>query len=837
MIMTAVTPQLRQYSPSKRSNFSSLFDADKQWDNLTKAEQHQCLDTRKTDLVDGKKIWAASGLIRAQWEAELYPLIVDYLNARAAKIFKTCNGREVVYVVELYIIGSSDSFRPTLVATCANLQVANSVLRLVKKQLSPKRLGFAYLAITRRVVLAMQTVLERSRGIIVSSMGYQIGTEVRIHETLSDPIAAPPLDGINRVQDDVPYGTSSHGPQERDFEPPRPDLSHEPSIAYPTQNMCGLRINIKSPDGALVEATIGGCLEIGEHHYGMTAAHVLRPSPDNDLMQGNDWADNASQALDYDSDGSVSSSTSYDDSDRVWDTQQPVLASADEVYSWVAALKQAHSSLKGTPGYPKWEHKSRYSDPRGDWLLVPLDDEASEYYNIARINGKTCRLNPILDTSSNSEVFVVGGVSGMQPARLTTTSCALFLPGTGRLLKTWAVHHDIGALRQGDSGSWVVDAHGQVYGHLVAITEGGDTAYIAPLNASLDAICTQLRESKVYFPTLVSSAHLSILGEDFLEIPYGDLPSCARFLEEHPQLLTEEPRRFYKEAIRAYQDNNEPRKENCVQKCAVLRKCHNVDVASIRQFFRQLIDGDQQIVSQFEADKIKLLSAIASSPENRESVRAGALIKRAESPDASSKPPRQRPLTVDIDEPGIEIAHATYGQCKRRLDPGQFFVEGRVFAFYWNSSHVDEAGGQLDRTICVGTGNYRERVFAHIRTMVVVEQGQGACWASPIMTYDGQGVTHPSLSPLRRGWHCVVHQKGVPPHILSSEEGLLSKSPVAFDHYYGKTSSREPVLTLDKMSRLDYSRRFRVSWSLKVIHIGMVSVESWRAFEPRVRLS
>ena len=841
--MTAVIPQSSQYSSGKHSKFSSPFDTNKQWDDFTKAEQNQCLDTQKTDLVDGKNIWAASGLIGAKWEAELYTLIVDYLNARAAKIFKTCNGREVLYVVELYMIGSPDYFRPTVVATCANLQVANSVLRLVKKQLSPKRLGFAYLALTRRIVLAMQIVLERSRGIIGrSSVGYQVGTEIRIHETLPDPTSAPPIGGTGDIQDGLQRGIPTRPPPESEFEPPRPDLSHEPAITFPTQNMCGLRVRIKTSDGAHVETTIGGCLEIGKQPYGMTAAHVLRPRLDDQQPYGDDWADNAPQALEYDSDGSASTSASDDEINEEYDDQTPAQPIADEAYSWVAASKQAHSSLKGTPGYPKYERMSRYSDPQLDWLLIPLDDEESEYYNIARINGKICRLNPILDASSDSEAFVVGGLSGMQPARLTTTSCTLFMPGSGRILRTWAIHHKIGTLRQGDSGSWVVDANGQVYGHLVAITEGGDTSYVAPLNPSLDSICAHLGESKVYFPTLVSSAHLSVLGEDFLEIPYGNFESCAKFLEEHPKLLTEDPRKLYKEAIRAHQDSNDGRKEKCMQKCAILRKCHKANTATNRQWFQRLINGDQQTTSQFEADCQKLLSEIASSPENRESVRAGALVPRSESHDGLSEPPRRRPLRIDIQEPGIEIAHTTYGQCQRTLNPERFFIEGRVFAFYWNSTHVDEAGEQLDRTVCVGTGNHHERIFAHVRTMVVVEEGEGACWASPIMTYDGECVAHPRLNPLRRGWHCLVHQRWVLPYVKGSERGLLTKSPIEVDvddqvqpvRDKHDCALRHQPLGLDLMSRLDYSKRFVISWSLKVIPIGMVSEASMRVFEPRV---
>lgn len=161
---------------------------------------------------------------------------------------------------------------------------------------------------------------------------------------------------------------------------------------------------------------------------------------------------------------------------------------------------------------------------------------------------------------------------------------------------------------------------------------------------------------------------------------------------------------------------------------------------------------------------------------------------------------------------------------QRRKDAPQFFVVGRVFALLWHESAGDprskNGGSESAHTTM---GRFGQRVFSHIRRMVVVQQRQGYSVCIPINTYGGQGVSKPGLVATERNRHAVIHADDMLPHSSESDDGLMVKKPIAVDMF-------EPEQKLDRMSRVNFGKPTSVEWSVKVMHVGKVAQSSMANF-------
>ncbi|KAK3390166.1 hypothetical protein B0H63DRAFT_464874 [Podospora didyma] len=86
------------------------------------------------------------------------------------------------------------------------------------------------------------------------------------------------------------------------------------------------------------------------------------------------------------------------------------------------------------------------------------------------------------DRVSESTVHILAGASGTIEGMISRKTSPMILD-SGELIDVWTVilSHGQGRLRQGDSGSWVIEAQsGVVFGHVIAGTD--DTAYVLPLS-------------------------------------------------------------------------------------------------------------------------------------------------------------------------------------------------------------------------------------------------------------------------------------------------------------------------------------------------------------------
>jgi hypothetical protein len=93
----------------------------------------------------------------------------------------------------------------------------------------------------------------------------------------------------------------------------------------------------------------------------------------------------------------------------------------------------------------------------------------------------------------------------------------------------------------------------------------------------------------------------------------------------------------------------------------------------------------------------------------------------------------------------------------------------------------------------------------------------------PIHTYNGQGVTKPSLSESDRRAHAIVYMADTRPFCLPEEEKYLTKRPIAVD----KASADQ---RLDPMSRVNFKKIYTIEHNMKVMNVGKATKDSLPAF-------
>jgi hypothetical protein len=166
---------------------------------------------------------------------------------------------------------------------------------------------------------------------------------------------------------------------------------------------------------------------------------------------------------------------------------------------------------------------------------------------------------------------------------------------------------------------------------------------------------------------------------------------------------------------------------------------------------------------------------------------------------------------------------------RRQQDPGAFFVVGKVFAFLWHENvglSNKEPGPEVERVNTLrdnsSSGRYGERVFSHIRRMVVVRRRYGYCWCIAINTYNGKGGGNKRISTEEQRSHTIVYDCTKKPQLVAGEKGF-NKEPIAV--------IMTPPETLHVASRLNYAKVHTVEHNVKVMDVGMVHPSSMPYFE------
>lgn len=164
---------------------------------------------------------------------------------------------------------------------------------------------------------------------------------------------------------------------------------------------------------------------------------------------------------------------------------------------------------------------------------------------------------------------------------------------------------------------------------------------------------------------------------------------------------------------------------------------------------------------------------------------------------------------------------------RQRRDAAEYFIVGRLFAILWHENMGITNRKPGPDVKFTRDNRFGEKIFSHIRRMIVVRQRYGYCWCVAINTYGGKGLAGKNPSDAKVQSHTVVHESTARPFTFQEEQGLMNKEPIAIKMVQGHT--------LDKASRLNYAKVSTVEHNVKVMDIGMVSTASMPYFQAHWR--
>lgn len=153
-----------------------------------------------------------------------------------------------------------------------------------------------------------------------------------------------------------------------------------------------------------------------------------------------------------------------------------------------------------------------------------------------------------------------------------------------------------------------------------------------------------------------------------------------------------------------------------------------------------------------------------------------------------------------------------------------FFVKGRVFAMVWHENagsatnpRKTEMSESLDKPFHRHTLNKDGIViFSHIRHFVIVKARlkDRYCWAIPINTYGGHGLTKKNMRNEEKQAHAIIHASDKDPVRIKGEI-KLNKQPIAVETAKGEE--------LKAASRLHFGKMQSIEWNIKVKDVGMIT--------------
>lgn len=158
----------------------------------------------------------------------------------------------------------------------------------------------------------------------------------------------------------------------------------------------------------------------------------------------------------------------------------------------------------------------------------------------------------------------------------------------------------------------------------------------------------------------------------------------------------------------------------------------------------------------------------------------------------------------------------------------KFFLKGRVFAMVWHEnvgippkpnspkSNSTEASAPLDKPFHRFTRNADGvTIFSHIRRFVIVKatSTRRYCWAIPINSYSGRGLTDKRMLEDEKQAHTIIHGIGSEP-VRMKGEIELDKEPIAV--------KMEPGEELTPSSRLHFGKVQCIDWNVRLKKIGRI---------------
>ena len=290
-------------------------------------------------------------------------------------------------------------------------------------------------------------------------------------------------------------------------------------------------------------ATAGGILKFGERYFYLTAGHAFeapadKPPPyvveddDNDfefdIGEGSDFEDEV-EFSETTSRGSVTpelSGSAGSDSTTISisaphdpahdfggnlpqgnlrkDLEDDAKAFASDVNA-MKELLQANTVLVGCLLSPL----NTQLRPSIDYALIEIDHDFRDFNRQPLNYQDSPYLQPreTVRSPHNADVLCVTGSTGCVKGSISGTPTHRTIPDSSRIQELWTVTLGAGGLKDGDCGSWVVDAkNGKLLGHVIEGCPKSGVAYIVPAYHVLeDAKKTFGLDLELYTPTELAS--------------------------------------------------------------------------------------------------------------------------------------------------------------------------------------------------------------------------------------------------------------------------------------------------------------------------------------------
>ncbi|KAI1756108.1 hypothetical protein F4782DRAFT_320761 [Xylaria castorea] len=292
--------------------------------------------------------------------------------------------------------------------------------------------------------------------------------------------------------------------------------------------MCGIPISFQDPSGQRLNATFGGIIKVVTARgsielFGMTAGHVLH---EWNMVGVEDMPDARSpqnthptprSPLGDDGESSIHDVTDIDETDE------------DDYSEWETdSVSSGSSEALVKDGGGLWDFQN--TTVLGELIAVSKEDAvctACQYYdwalfrpilygtNLVPTNPRTqlmiCHKRP--GAIENRPIIVLSSQTDCKAGSILSEPGRILLGGEEFIDAFMISMSEEPGIRDGDSGSWVVDAaHFEVYGQLVASDMFG-SGYVIPMTDILSSIKSQLGAQTVSFPSFADDLQARHIAE------------------------------------------------------------------------------------------------------------------------------------------------------------------------------------------------------------------------------------------------------------------------------------------------------------------------------------
>jgi hypothetical protein len=337
-------------------------------------------------------------------------------------------------------------------------------------------------------------------------------------------------------------------------------------------------------------------------------------------------------------------------------------------------------------------------------------------------------------------------------------------------------------------------------------------------------------EASIALGALSLNENARVVISTWAEDPSRD----AEFLAEHRDLFDVQDFCFLLEAVKFELEGKFQLRNTCGRLYLLARRHNSLDEEGHGDFFEALTDEDQ--ASRANGTFRDLMDQVARAArrsgrrahmrDDRSTAFSGSVEPLILSPTRSHhrRQSAHNPSLPSVDEArsGESIpVFMTPLQQGYYVREAKWFSLGRVFIMLWHENAT--SGNQYLKSVgSTSAGIHGVKVFSHIRRFAVVRECHGFCWAVPINTYRGMGVTRTSFNAADVQAHAIIHMDGSEPITLPGEP-RLTKMPIVVDKA-GEDKKLDPA------SRIRFDKVFSIEYNVKVKNVGKISQKSMPYF-------